>query len=118
MRIVHESGQVLATDIELATPPSILTQDTSVMGWRSMPEEFALAFQFEEQRSRPVRMPFVFVALDVCWIRDGIVEATSTLRPLIGHGRAVADTVLEFPAGTLDENGVTTNDRIEMRQPI
>lgn len=118
MRIVHESGRVLATDVEITDSPSILGQNTSVMGWRSMPEEHALAFRFDDQRSRVVRMPFVFVSLDVCWIRDGIVEATSTLRPLVGHARAVADTVLEFPAGTLDDNGVTTDDRIELRQPI
>lgn len=118
MRIVHESGRVLATDVEHTDPRSILTQGVPVMGRRSMPEAYALVFRFDEQRSRTVRMPFVFVALDVCWVRDGIVEATSTLRPLIGHARAVADTVLEFPAGTLAENDVTTNDRIEMRQPI
>lgn len=121
MRIVHESGRVLATDVGFADAEPILAQDTSVMGRRSIPQQYALAFQFAEQRSHTVRMPFVFVALDVCWVRDGIVEQTKTLRPLIGHATAIADTVLEFPAGTLngdvDDPAVAPGDRIELRSP-
>lgn len=121
MRIVHESGRVLATDVERSDPNSILGQDTSVMGWRSIPAEYAIAFRFDEQQSRTVRMPFVFVSLDVCWVRGGIVEKTSTLRPFVGRATAVADTVLEFPAGTLRGDGsgssVAAGDQIEMRTP-
>ncbi|RRJ31161.1 DUF192 domain-containing protein [Halocatena pleomorpha] len=118
MRIVHESGRVLATDVELADRTSIFGQHPSVIGRHSMPEASALAVRFEDQQPRTVRMPFIFMSLDVCWICDGIVEAATTLRPLIGHGSAAADTVLEFPAGTLAENGVTTDDRIELRTPV
>ncbi|UPM43987.1 DUF192 domain-containing protein [Halocatena salina] len=118
MRIVHESGQVLARDVEVADRTSIFGQHPSVMGRRSIPEAYALAVRFDDQQPRTVRTPLVFMSLDVCWVCDGIVEAMTTLRPLVGHGSAVADTVLEFPAGTLDDNGVTTDDRIELRTPV
>lgn len=113
MRVVHESGRILASEVE--TAETFLAQATGLMFRHSVPDEYALALRFEKQRQRDVHMVFVFSPLDVCWLCDGIVQETRTLRPWIGNGSAVADTIIEFPAGTLD--GITAGDRIEMREP-
>lgn len=128
MRVAHESGRILAREVEMAEP--VLSQGTEMFFRRSVPDGYALAFRFAEQQQRAIRMLFVFTSLDVCWLRDGIVEETRTLRPWIGHASAVADTVIEFPAGTLDGGataadtgteaesaGVGVGDRIELRSP-
>jgi uncharacterized membrane protein (UPF0127 family) len=113
MRVVHESGRTLASEVE--TAETFLAQAAGLMFQRSVPDEYALAFRFEKQRRRDVHMVFVFFPLDVCWLCDGIVQETKTLRPWIGHASAIADTVLEFPVGTLC--GITAGDRIEVRRP-
>jgi uncharacterized membrane protein (UPF0127 family) len=113
MRIAHESGRILARDVEIAE--TFLSQGWGLMFRRSIPDDYALTFRFEEQRRRSIHMLFVFTSLDVCWLCDGIVQETRILRPWIGHAAAVADTVIEFPPGTLD--GVASGDRIEIRRP-
>lgn len=122
MRVAHESGRILAREVEIAEP--VLSQGLGVFFRRSVPDGYALAFRFEEQQQRAIRMLFVFTSLDVCWLREGIVEETRTLRPWVGHASAVADTVIEFPAGTLDGvdkdadgASVGVGDRIELRSP-
>jgi uncharacterized membrane protein (UPF0127 family) len=110
MCIINEAGRILASEVDIAD--TFFSQGMGLMFRRSISDEYALVLRFERQRRRDVHMLFVFMSIDVCWLCDGIVQETKTLRPWIGHASTVADTVIEFPAGTLD--GITAGDRIEI----
>jgi uncharacterized membrane protein (UPF0127 family) len=109
VRIVHESGRTLAADAAVAE--GLLQQARGVAFRRSFPGE-ALVFPFGDQRKRGLHMVFVPFPLDACWLCDGVVQATATLRPWVGYGRALCDTAVEFPAGTLD--CVEAGDRLRL----
>jgi hypothetical protein len=109
VRIVHESGRTLAADAAVAD--GLLAQARGVAFRRSFPGE-ALVFPFDDQRRRGLHMLFVPFPLDACWLCDGVVQATATLRPWVGFGRALCDTAVEFPAGTL--TGVEPGDRLRL----
>ena len=108
MRVVHESGRVLASEVE--TADSVLSQARGLMFRRSVPDDYALVFRFDDQRPRDLHMVFVPFAIDACWTCDGVVQHVSTLRPWLGYGKHVADTVVEAPAGAFD--GVEAGDRL------
>ena len=108
MRVVHESDRVLAREVDVAE--TFFSRGIGLMFRRSLPDGYALVFPFESQRRRDVHTLFVFVPIDVCWICDGIVQETETLQPWGSSVSIVADTIIEFPAGTLDE--VACGDRI------
>jgi uncharacterized membrane protein (UPF0127 family) len=110
-RIVHESGRVLADEVETAN--ALAARARGLMFRRSIPEGYALVFPFDGAGRRRLHMVCVPFPIDACWLRDGVVERTATLRPWIGTGAARADTVIEFPAGALD--GVAPSDAIEVR---
>ncbi|MFC7155689.1 DUF192 domain-containing protein [Halomarina halobia] len=110
MRVVHGSGRVLATEVERAE--GLLAQGRGLMFRRSVPDGYALVFPFGRQARRGIHMLCVPFAIDACWLCDGVVQRTATLAPWRGYGRAVADTVIEFPAGALD--GVGRGDRIRI----
>jgi hypothetical protein len=109
VRIVHESGRTLAADAAVAA--SVRQRARGVAFRRSVPGE-ALVFPFDDQRKRGLHMLFVPFPLDACWLCDGVVQATATLRPWVGFGRALCDTAVEFPAGTLE--GVAVGDRLRL----
>lgn len=101
MRVVHNHNgirRVLASDVEVAD--SVLRQGLGLMFRRSVPDDYALLFCFDRQKQRSLHMVFVPFSIDTVWLCDGVVQQVETLRPWLGHGRAVADTVIEFPAGT------------------
>ncbi len=66
---------------------------------RSIPDDYALVFRFDEPASRDLHMLFVPFAIDAVWLVDGEVTAVERLRPWLGLGKATADTVVELPAG-------------------
>jgi len=110
VQVVHESGRVLAADAETADSP--LARARGLMFRRSVPEGYALVFPFGGVGQRSLHMLCVPFPIDACWLCDGIVEKTATLRPWVGLGRGRADTVIEFPAGTLD--GVAAGDAVRV----
>ncbi|MFC5970756.1 DUF192 domain-containing protein [Halomarina salina] len=108
MRVVHESGRVLASEVE--TADSFLSQARGLMFRRSIPDDYALVFRFDDQGPRDLHMVFVPFAIDACWLCDGVVQQVSRLRAWRGYGKHVADTVVEAPAGTFDD--VEAGDRL------
>ena len=117
MRLVHSkpSGDENLTTRTLASTVDVadttFSRARGLMFRRSIPDDYALVFRFDEQALRDLHMVFVPFAIDACWSCDGVVQQVSTLRPWFGYGEHVADTVVEAPAGTFD--GVEPGDRLQ-----
>ncbi|UIP00472.1 DUF192 domain-containing protein [Halobaculum sp. CBA1158] len=124
MRVIHrpasvdpEAGEptspperVLAADAEVAD--SALSQARGLMFRRSIPDDYALVFPFDEVDSRSLHMLFVPFAIDAVWLVEGEVTQVKRLRPWIGLGWGTADAVVELPAGAAD--GVEPGDTVEI----
>lgn len=114
MRVVHEpsegSSRVLADEVEIAD--GLLAQGLGLMGRRSIPAEYALVFRFGRQTSRGLHMVFVPFPIDAIWLCDDVVQRVATLSPWTGHGRSIADTVIELPAGAAE--GVNPGDCVRV----
>ncbi|MFW6321945.1 MAG: DUF192 domain-containing protein [Halohasta sp.] len=119
MRLVHRRGppddlspqeSTLATEVEIADTFRSRTQ--GLMFRRSIPEEYALVFRFDEPDTRDLHMLFVPFAIDAVWVVGTEVTAVKRLRSWIGLGRGTADTIIELPAGAAD--GVEPGDTIEV----
>lgn len=111
MRVVHvENGvrKTLASDVEVAD--SLLSQARGLMFRRSVPDDYALVFEFDGQSRRDLHMLFVPFPVDAVWLCDSVVQQVDRLAPWIGRGHAVADTVIELPAGAAE--GVAPGDRV------
>ncbi|WP_254863294.1 DUF192 domain-containing protein [Halovivax gelatinilyticus] len=114
MRLVHEPGDgeptALATTVE--TADSLLSKTRGLMFRRSLPDSYALVFRFGTVANRDVHMLFVFVPLDVLWVREGEVVRVDRLTPWRGYGRSECDQIVELPAGGAD--GVEPGDRVKL----
>ena len=113
MQLVRDDGrteQVLATEVE--TADSFLSQARGLMFRRSIPDDYALVFRFDEVASRDVHMVFVPFPLDVLWLRDGEVQRTERLSAWTGLAEAEADQLIELPAGSADEVAVGDDVRL------
>jgi hypothetical protein len=112
MRLVHESAdgdsRVLATDVEIAD--SVLQHAMGLRFRSSIPEEYALVFEFDSARRRRLDMLFVRTPIDVIWLREGAVVATKTLAAWTGTAAVRADTFVELAPGRAA--GVEAGDRI------
>ena len=115
VRVVHEpqsasdgEEHVVASEVELAG--SALARTRGLMFRRSVPDDYALVFRFDEQATRRLHMIFVPFDIDAVWVADGVVQQTERLSAWTGYGRAVADTVIELPAGVADD--VQAGDRV------
>ncbi|WP_435347544.1 DUF192 domain-containing protein [Haloarchaeobius sp. HRN-SO-5] len=105
MRLVHTkpSGdeslttRTLARNVDVAD--STLSRVRGLMFRRSIPDDYALVFQFDTAETRNVHMLFVPFPIDVLWLVDGEVVHAERLRPWVGLGRGTADTLVELPAG-------------------
>jgi len=104
-----ETDSVLATDVDVAD--SGLRQAIGLMGRWSVPDGYGLVFPFESAKPRFIHMVLVGTSIDVLWLIDGRVERVATLRPMIGVGRARADTLIELPAGAA--SAVEVGDHVE-----
>ncbi|PSQ53262.1 DUF192 domain-containing protein [Halobacteriales archaeon SW_8_65_20] len=113
MEIVHEeSGEPLATTVE--TAGTRLARARGLMFQRSISDDDALVLSYDGQSTRQLHMLFVPFGIDAIWLADGVVQATKRLPAWIGHGRAVADTVVELPVGAAD--GVEPGDHVRLVQ--
>jgi uncharacterized membrane protein (UPF0127 family) len=123
MRVVSESGgerRTLATKVDVAD--GFVAQTVGLMGRSSLPEDYALVFDFGTPPllnrllgtvpRRFIHMLFVRVPLDVLWLQDDEVIKTATLTPWTGIGVARADRVVELPAGSAD--GVAVGDTVHL----
>jgi len=112
MRLVHEpadgESRMLATDVERAD--SLFAKAKGLMGKSSLPEGYALVFDFGRTSYRDVHMLFVRTPLDVVWLLDDEVVQVKTLRPWRGTGVAKADCFVELPGRAAD--GVEPGDRV------
>ncbi|GAA0546586.1 DUF192 domain-containing protein [Halorubrum ejinorense] len=102
VRLVHrpaaatDSETVLASDVDVAR--STLEQARGLMFRRSIPDDYALVFPFDEVDTQWLHMLFVPFAIDAVWLVDGEVTEKKRLAPFVGLGRGRADTVIELPA--------------------
>jgi uncharacterized membrane protein (UPF0127 family) len=114
MHVVHVSTdgneRVLAS--EAAVAESRLAQARGLMFRRSVPDDYALVFPFDDQGRRSLHMLFVPFDIDAVWVADDVVQRTLRLSAWTGLASAVADTVVELPAGAAD--GVTAGDYLRI----
>lgn len=113
MQLVHERDghrTVLATEIE--TADSLFAQMRGLMFRRSVPEDYALVFRFDEAGARDVHMLFVPFPLDVLWLVDEEVVAKKELSPWTGLGKATADMLVELPGGAAEQ--VAVGDQVRL----
>jgi uncharacterized membrane protein (UPF0127 family) len=100
VRLEHRADgthRILATDVEVVD--TFLSRARGLMFRRSIPDDYAMVFRFDEAGERDLHMIFVPFGLDAVWVVDGEVTATKRLRAWRGLGAAAADTVIELPAG-------------------
>lgn len=107
MQVLHE-GEPLATDVEVAD--TLLAKMRGLMGWRSVPADYALVFRFDRAARRSVHMLFVRTPIDVLWVADGRVTRRETFSPWTGFGWAKADTIIELAPGAAA--AVAVGDRV------
>lgn len=96
-----EDANCLADDVEVARTP--WEQARGLMFRRPLEEGQALVFEFDEAKPRSIHSLGVFFPIDVVWVARGAVRGVKRLRPMLGYGRATAETIVELPAGAADE---------------
>lgn len=115
VKLVHDPDgdpTVLASEVE--TADSFLAHLRGLMFRRSIPDDYALAFRFDEVGSRDVHMLFVPFPIDVLWVIDGEVTNTEQLSPWTGLAEADADLLVELPAGAAD--AVSIGDTVRLTE--
>jgi uncharacterized membrane protein (UPF0127 family) len=89
--------QTLASDVEVAD--TFLSRARGLMFRRSIPDDYALVFEFSGAGQRDLHMVFVPFDLDALWLVEEEVVAKERLPAWRGLAAATADTVVELPAG-------------------
>lgn len=111
MRLVHRDTDItVASHVEVAD--SFLARARGLMFRRSIPEEYALVFEFDRPVTRSLHMLFVPFTIDALWLVDGEVTHIARLEAWTGFGRGRGETIVEVPAGTVE--GVRVGDRVEL----
>lgn len=87
----------LATTVDVAR--GYLEQTRGLMFRRSIPDDYALVFEFSRPGRRSVHMLFVPFPLDVLWLEEDRVRQVRRLPAWTGTGRGRADRLVELPAG-------------------
>lgn len=102
MRLVHESASGERTTVvtTVETADSFLAKARGLMFRRSIPDDYALAFRFDDVGRRDVHMVFVGTPIDAVWVVDGDVTRVERLRPWRDLAAAEADLLVELPAGS------------------
>ena len=96
-----EGGDVLADDVEVAN--GFLSRALGLMFRSSVPEGYALVFEFGRERSVSLHTVFVPFPIDAVFLDgNGAVRSVETLRPWLGYASERAETVVELPAGAAD----------------
>lgn len=112
MRLVHDPSdgdrRVLADTVDVAD--SFGAKLRGLTFRRSIPDGYALVFEFDRAARRSVHMLFVPFPVDVVWTVDGSVTGVRTLPAWYGLGWATGDRFVELPAGAAGD--VAPGDRI------
>lgn len=115
MRLIHRpvdgDSRGLASDVDVAQ--TTLEQARGLMFRRSIPDEYALVFPFDDPDTQWLHMLFVPFAIDAVWLVDGEVTTKKRLAPFVGLGRGRADTIVELPAGAADDVAVGDEVRLQ-----
>ena len=103
-------------NLEIARTPQ--EQGLGLMHRRSLPDDYAMLFPFDEPREASFWMRDTYVSLDMVFIAEGgavhrIERGTEplSLRTVPSRGPVIA--VLEFVAGTADRIGLQPGDVIQ-----
>lgn len=97
----NEDGDVLADDVYLAD--GFLARAIGLMFRSSVPDGYALVFEFGRERRVGLHTFFVRFPIDAVFLdRDGVVRSVDTLRPWLGYASERASAVVELPAGAAD----------------
>lgn len=102
--------ETLATRVDVAD--GLLSRARGLMFRRSIPEDYALVFEFGGVATRSVHMMFVPFPIDVVWLIDGEVQQVGTLSAWTGLAKERAETFIELPVGAADD--VSVGDEIEL----
>lgn len=111
MHLRHDGdggARTLAGDVDVAE--SLLAQARGLMFRRSIPDDYALVFDFGGVDVRDVHMVFVPFDIDAVWVADEEVQRVDRLSAWTGRGEARCDTLVELPAGAAED--VSVGDRI------
>jgi uncharacterized membrane protein (UPF0127 family) len=123
VRVVHEpvgddgergvrvdTEETLAATVEFAE--GFLSKARGLMFRRSIPDDYALVFPFDDVAPRDTHMVFVPFDIDAVWTVDEEVAAVKRLRAWRGVGYERADTLIELPAGAAAN--VEPGDRVRV----
>jgi hypothetical protein len=105
-----DGTEILASTVDHAT--GIVSRARGLMFRRSIPDDYALVFEFDSVGSRSLHMLFVLFSIDAVWIADGEVTRTETLSAWTGFAGGEADLVIELPAGAAE--AVSVGDRVSV----
>jgi len=108
--VFEEPTETLATTVEVAD--SLVSRARGLMFRRSVPDDYALVFPFDDAAVRDLHMLFVRFPIDALWIEDGVVRRVERLRPWRSFARARADLIVELPAGSAAT--VDPGDRVRL----
>jgi uncharacterized membrane protein (UPF0127 family) len=114
MAVVHETpaGERATLARTVETAETTLQQARGLTFRRSIPDDYALIFPFDRAARRSVHTVFVPFDIDVCWLVEETVERVCTMPAWRGFAVAIADTIVELPAGTAED--VTVGDTIRL----
>lgn len=116
VRVVHEpvDGDPRTIATEVAVADSILSKGIGLMGRSSIPEEYALVFEFGAPTTRSVHMVLVRTPIDVVWTENDEVQRVETLAAWTGHARGRGDKFIEMAPGAAD--AVEPGDRVVVEE--
>jgi uncharacterized membrane protein (UPF0127 family) len=96
-----EDGELLADDVYLAD--GVVSRAVGLMFRSSLPDGYALVFEFGRERRVGLHTVFVRFPIDAVFLDpDDRVVSVRRLRPWFGYASERAASVVELPAGAAD----------------
>ncbi len=114
MLLKANGSAIIASDVEFAR--TLLSQTRGLMFRRSIPDDFAMIFEFSKLQKVSLHMLFVPFPIDVLFLDEQCrISSTCTLRPWIGLGYSGRKIryVIEMPEGSISKNDLKVGDVLE-----
>ncbi|MDY6764763.1 MAG: DUF192 domain-containing protein [Halobacteria archaeon] len=93
-----EDGRTIARDVEYAR--GFLSKARGLMFRRSIPDGYALVFEFDRERPVSFHMFFVPFDIDIVFLdSENRVTKTATMEAWTGRSKGKAKRVIELPEG-------------------